>query len=82
MFSTNTFQHVYKIHFFTKCKLLADVITRMTHKEAENANTKEYIVYNSIHTMAMPSSFERDPQTTARLFDDRSQNGGYLKFRI
>lgn len=54
----------------------------MTHKEAENANTKEYIVYNSIHTMAMPSSFERDPQTTARLFDDRSQNGGYLKFRI
>lgn len=32
----------------------------MTHKETENPNTKEYILYGSIHIMAKSSSFERD----------------------
>lgn len=34
----------------------------MTHKEAENPNTKEYILYNSIPIMAKSSSFERGPK--------------------
>lgn len=51
----------------------------MTHKEAENPNTKEYILYDSTHIMAKSSSFERDPKTIAKLFDDdRSQNGVFF----